>query len=212
MNKLKLCGMARAFQAILESKMGDNFTLDELLAHLIDAELDDKHNRRLKRLIKQAKFRYQASLEEIDFGLDRNLDKNMILRFSGGLFVEKKEDIVITGPTGVGKSYLATALGFKGCLYGYKVSYFNCHKLFSSLKLAQAEGIYDREIRRIAKQDLLILDDFGLHPLDSQSRLMLLEIIEDRHRIKSTVIASQFPINSWHEIIGEPTIADAFLL
>jgi len=209
MQKMKLHGMLRAFNQSLEAGMMDKFTTDELLGHLVDAEWDDRHNRRLQRLIKAAKFRYQASLEEIDFKLDRGLDKNMLLRFSSCNWIEKRRDIIITGPTGVGKSFLASALGFQGCMYGFKVIYFNCSKLFSQLRLSKADGTYNKELDRIQKQEALILDDFALHPFDTQSRLSLLEIMEDRHGRGSTVISSQFPVKSWHEIIGEPTIADA---
>lgn len=209
MQKMKLHGMLRAFNESLEAGMVDKFTADELLGHLVDAEWDDRHNRRLQRLIKAAKFRYQASLEEIDFKLDRGLDKNMLLRFSSSSWIEKRRDIIITGPTGVGKSFLVSALGYQGCMYGFKVIYFNCSKLFSQLRLSKADGTYSKELDRIQKQEMLILDDFGLHPFDTQSRLSLLEIMEDRHGRGSTVISSQFPVKSWHEIIGEPTIADA---
>ncbi len=209
MQKMKLYGMLRAFNETLEQRLVSKVTPDELLGHLIDAEWDDRHNRRLKRLIKKAKFRYQASLAEVDFELRRGLDKNVVLRLSNCTWIEKKRDIIITGPTGVGKSFLVSALGYQGCLYGFKVLYFNCSKLFSHLKLTQADGSYLKELDKIAKQDVLVLDDFGLHPLDSQSRLSLLEIMEDRHGRSSTIISSQFPVKSWHEIIGEPTIADA---
>jgi len=209
MQKMKLYGMLRAFNQSLEAGMMDKVTADELLGHLIDAEWDDRHNRRLQRLIKAAKFRYQASLEEIDFKLDRGLDKNMLLRFSSSSWIEKRRDIIITGPTGVGKSFLASSLGYQGCMYGFRVLYFNCSKLFSQLRLKKADGTYNKELDRIQKQEMLILDDFALHPFDTQSRLSLLEIMEDRHGRGSTVISSQFPVKSWHEIIGEPTIADA---
>ena len=209
MQKMKLYGMLRAFNQSLEQRLVNKVGPDELVAHLIDAEWDDRHNRRLKRLIKQAKFRYQASLAEVDFELKRGLDKNMLLRLSECSWIRKRQDIIITGPTGVGKSFLASALGYQGCMYGFKVSYFNCSKLFSQLKLAHADGSYIKELNRIGKQDVLILDDFGLHPLDAQMRLSLLEIMEDRHGKRSTVISSQFPVRSWHEVIGEPTIADA---
>ena len=209
MQKMKLYGMLRAFNQSMEAGMMGKVTPDELLGHLIDAEWDDRHNRRLQRLIKAAKFRYQASLDEIDFNLDRGLDKNMLLRLSSSRWIEKRRDIIITGPTGVGKSFLASGLGFQGCMYGFRVLYFNCSKLFSQLRLSKADGTYNKELDRIQKQEVLVLDDFGLHPFDTQSRLSLLEIMEDRHGRGSTVISSQFPVKNWHEIIGEPTIADA---
>ena len=209
MHKMKLYGMLRALNQSLETGMINKVSPDELLGYLIDAEWDDRHNRRLKRLIKTAKFRYRALLAEIDFELKRGLDKGILLRFSDCGWIKKGQDIIITGPTGVGKSFLASALGYQGCMYGFKVLYFNCSKLFSWLKLARADGSYVKELNRIGKQDVLVLDDFGLYPFDTQSRLSLLEIMEDRHGRGSTIISSQFPVKSWHEIIGEPTIADA---
>jgi len=209
MQRMKLSGMLRAFKSSMEAGIKKSFTADELLAHLIDAEWDDRYNRKLNRLIKGARFRYQASIEQIDFQLNRNLDKNAILRFSDCNWIEEKGDIIITGPTGSGKSYIATALAHQGCMYGFKVLYFNCSKLFSQLKITKADGSYVKELKKIQNQDVIVIDDFGLHPVDTQNGLSLLEIMEDRHGRKSTVIASQFPISSWHEIIGEPTIADA---
>lgn len=209
MQQMKLHGMVRAFKSTMETGVKNKFTTDELVAHLIDTEWDDRCNRKLKRFIKAAKFRYQASIEQIDFQLNRNLDKNMILRFSDCSWIDKKRDIIVTGPTGVGKSFIVTALAHQGCMYGFSVGYFNCAKLFSKLKLAKADGTYIKELNKIQKKDILVLDDFGLHPIDMQSRLALLEIMEDRHGTKSTIIASQFPSKSWHDIIGEPTIADA---
>ena len=209
MQKMKFYGMLRAFNQSLEQRLVNKVSPDEFVAHLIDAEWDDRHNRRLGRLIKLAKFRYQASLAEVDFELKRSLDKNMLLRLSECSWIRKRQDIIITGPTGVGKSFLACSLGYQGCMYGFKVLYFNCGKLFPHLKLARADGSYIKEINRIGKQDAIVLDDFGLHPFDTQGRLSLLEIMEDRHGKGSTVISSQFPVKSWHEIIGEPTIADA---
>ena len=209
LQQMKLYGMMRAFKSTMEAGIKNNFTADELLAHLIDAEWDDRYNRKMTRLIINAKFRYQASIEQLDFQLNRNLDKNMILRFTGCDWIEKKQDIIITGPTGCGKSFITTALAHQGCMHGFKVLYLNCSKLFPQLKIAKADGTYTNELKKIQKQDVIVVDDFGLHPFDTQTRLTLLEIMEDRHGRRSTVIASQFPVNNWHDIIGEPTIADA---
>ena len=208
MKEMKLYGMARAMASAIDMGIKD-ITPDQFISHLVDAEWDDRYNRRLDRLIKAAKFRYRASIDEIDFSLARNLDKNMILRFSDCSFIKNKKNIIITGPTGVGKSYMASAIGNQACIYGYVTLYFNTQKLFSALKLSKADGSYISQIRKIEKASLLLLDDFGLEKLDSQSRLSLLEILEDRHGLASTVITSQFPISAWHEIIGDPTIADA---
>lgn len=210
MRQLRLYGMLRAFQSSKESS-SIIYTPDELLSYLIEAEWDDRHNRKIERLTKIARFRYLASTEEISFDQERNIDKNQLIRFSGGDFIKNKESILLTGSTGVGKSYIASALGHQACNLGYKVLYFNINKLFSKLKILKADGSYLKEIARIERQDLIILDDFGLKPLDNNSRQFLMEIIEDRHGKTSTIISSQFPVNEWHEIIGEDTIADAIL-
>ena len=208
MNLMKFFGMVRAFKLILETGTND-LTADEIVAHLVDAEWDDRYNRRLDRLLKTAKLRYPASVEQLDFTSQRNLNKNDFLRLAGCDWLRKGRSVIITGSTGSGKSFLACALGNQACKEGFKTLYFNCLKLFSQLKLAKADGSYFREINKIQKQDLIILDDFGLKSLDRQSRLIFLEILEDRHSMKSTLITSQLPVSSWHELIGDPTIADA---
>ena len=211
MSKMKLFGMQNSFKTIIETGKNLSFTNDELISTLIQSEWEDRENRRINRYLKTARFRYQASIEEIDFSTQRNLDKNKFLRFIDCSFIQKKENILITGPTGIGKSYLATSLGHHACLKGYRVLYFNAQKLFPRLKILKADGSYIKEINRIEKHDLLILDDFGLQKLDSYSRMALLEIIEDRHGVKSTIISSQLPTDKWYDIIGENTIADALL-
>lgn len=178
-------------------------------SHLVDTEWDDRHNRKIERLLKAARFRYPASFEEIDFALNRNVDKNQLLRLSDCGWIERRKNLLLTGPTGVGKSFIAQALGHQGCLYGYKTGYYPCSKLFKHLKLCRADGSYLKELARIQNQDLFILDDLGLEPFDAPSRLSLLEILEDRIGRRSSIIVSQIPINRWHEIIGDPTIADA---
>jgi DNA replication protein DnaC len=211
MKELKLWGMQKYFAASLQTREHEHITADELLAFLIEAEYDYKRTKRIKTAFKNAKFRYPASIEEISFSKNRNLDKNTFIRLADCSFIEKKENIIITGPTGVGKSYLASALGHQACVKGYKVRYFNMSKLFSILKMSKADNSYLKEMARIEKQDVLILDDFGLHPFDSGTCIFLLEIIEDRHGKSSTIIASQVPVNKWHELLGEQTLADAIL-
>lgn len=209
--KLKLYGMVRAYQTSLENNRFIGLTADELIRMLVEAELDDRINRNNNRRLTNAKFRYQSNIESLDFESDRNLDRNQIMRFAECTYIKKHENILITGSTGIGKSHLATALGHQACTNGYKVYYANMAKLFSKLKMGKADGTYSREIARIERQDLLILDDFGLLPIDNQNRSALMEIIEDRHKKSSVIITSQLPINCWHEVIGEKTIADAIL-
>ncbi len=211
LEEMRFTGFARAYREITETSVGREFTVDELIAHLIEAEWDDRYNRRLQRLIARARFRYRASFEEIDFSARRNLDKNQLLRFSSCDWVTKSQNIIIVGSTGVGKSFLASALGHQACQHGFKVAYYYCSKLFDQLKIAKADGSYIKEMNKMEKQDLLILDDFGLKPLDSHQRLMLLEMFEDRYGKRSTIITSQLPVNKWHDVIGDPTIGDAVL-
>jgi DNA replication protein DnaC len=191
--------------------MNKDFTIDEVISHLVQAEWDERYNRRLHRLITNARFRYQASMEQIDYIEKRNLDKTIMLRLSSCDWIAKKQNVLITGATGLGKSYLSSALGHQACQQGYKVFYRNSGKLFDELKIAKADGSYIKEISKIETQDLLIIDDFGLKPLDSVQRLILLEVLEDRHGKRSTLITSQIPVNKWYDVIGEPTIADAIL-
>ena len=189
----------------------NDLTADEMVAHLIDEEWDDRYNRKLERSMKNARFRYKASVEQMDFDTSRNMDKNQVMRLAECAFIDKKECVLITGSTGIGKSYLASALGQQACSLGYRVMYVSITKLFSKLKMAKADGSFINEIARIERQQLLILDDFGIQPFDAQSRAILMEIIEDRHGKGSTIITSQVPVVKWHEVIGEQTIADAII-
>ena len=211
MKQMKLCGMYHAFKTAIESGKTDHYTLDEFISMLIDAEWDERHNRRIERSIKNARFHYKSNIENINFDESRNLDRNLVLRLAGCEFVEKNENILITGSTGVGKSYLGTALGYQACIEGFKVSYFNTNKLFAKLKMAKADGSYHRKLAKIQRQEVIILDDFGLQALDSQNRITLLELIEDRHNNGSIIVTSQIPVAGWYDIIGEKTIADAIL-
>ena len=150
-------------------------------------------------------------MENILFDPDRGMDKNLVYRLAECTFIKNAENLIITGSTGTGKSYLASALGYQACLNGYKILYTSATRLLSQLKMAKADGSALKELLKIEKLDLLILDDFGIQPFDQQSRMMLMEIIEDQHGKKSTVFASQLPVQLWYEIIGDNTIADAIL-
>lgn len=210
MKHMKFYGMLRAFRTTMEAGKMNQYTPDEMIGFLIESEWDDRENRKIQRGLTNAKFRYKASMENIIYD-KRNIDKNEIHRLADCTFVERKQNIIITGSTGVGKSYLASALGHQACINGYKVTYANTAKLIAKLKMAKADGSYVRELARIEKQDLLILDDFGIQPFDAQSRAVLMEIIEDRYDRSSFIITSQLPVKQWYEIIGEKTIADAIL-
>ncbi len=211
LRSLKLFGMYHAFKTNLERGTSDGYTPDQLLAELVEAEHEDRMNRKIHRLVDSAKFRYKASIEEINFHRDRKIDRTQVMRLAECGFVDKHENVLITGPTGIGKSYLASALGHQACANGYKVLYWSAPKLFTRLKQARADNSYMKEMTRIERSELLILDDFGLHPLDAQSRAMLMEIVEDRHEKMSLVITSQLPVSAWFDMIGDKTIADAVL-
>ncbi len=210
MKQMRLTGMARAFHLTLESGKNEKFTPDEMVSHLVDSEWDERYNRKLERTLQSARFRYKASAEQIAFD-DNRVDKNQVLRLADCEFIKRKENIIITGSTGIGKSFIASALGHQACALNYRVLYQHNTKLFARMKIAKADGSYLRELAKIEKQHLLIIDDFGIQPLDAQSRSALMEIIEDRHGRSSTIITSQVPVSMWHEVIGEQTIADAIL-
>jgi len=186
-------------------------TSDEMVSMLVNTEWDDRNNRRIERQMHNARFRYKANIEQLHFDVDRNLDKNQLMRMAECTFIQRKENLLITGSTGIGKSFIASAIGNQACTLGFKVLYTNTTKLFTRLKMAKADGSYIKEIAKIERQDLLILDDFGLQPLDASNRSVLMEIIEDRHGNRSTIITSQLPVAEWYEVIGEQTIADAIL-
>jgi DNA replication protein DnaC len=211
MRQLRLFGMHDAFKTNLESSIKETLTQDQFIALLINSEWDDRKNRNIERALKTANFRYRASMEQIDYSVERGLDKNQFHRLANLDFIKEHKDLFITGSTGTGKSYLSTALGYQACQTGYRVFYVSTSKLMGQLKLAKAKGTILADLKRIERQDLLILDDFGLQPFDSQSRENLLDIIEDRHGKRSTIITSQIPVNQWYDIIGEKTIADAVL-
>ncbi len=203
--------MVRAFTTTMENGQMAKLTVDEMLSLLIDSEWDDRNNRRIERQMRNARFRYKANMEQLHFDLDRNLDKNQLMRLAECTFIDRKENLLITGSTGIGKSFIASAIGNQACTLGYKVLYANITKLFTRLKMAKADGSYIKEISRIERQDLLILDDFGLQPMDGHSRSVMMEIVEDRHGTHSTIITSQLPVAQWYEVIGEQTVADAIL-
>jgi DNA replication protein DnaC len=211
MSELRLHGMLDSWQSIQESRSHQDLSLVEGLQHLLQAEWLERGRRRVQRLTKTAGFRYQASLEELSYTPSRGLDKNTIALLADGHYIRQGQAILISGPTGSGKSFLASALGHQACQLGYKVGYYNMQKLIHELVLARVDGSILKLLEKMERTQLLILDDFGLKPLDSQQRLDLLDIVEDRHRRMATIIASQLPVADWYDVIGESTIADAIL-
>lgn len=211
LRQMRLFGMHDAFKTSLENTLKEQMTQDQFVFHLVCSEWDNRRNRAIERAVKCAQFRYNASLEDIDYSFERGLDRNQVERLASMEFVTQNKDLFITGPTGTGKSYLATALGYKACQEGFRVLYSSTAKLMSSLKIAKIKGSILNELKRIERCDLLILDDFGMQSFDAQSRGILMDIIEDRHQKRSTMITSQLPVKGWYDAIGEKTVADAVL-
>jgi len=211
MNQLRLRGMARSWQAMVETRRTHELSFTDGLGILLQSEVDERTNRRFDRLQKNARFRYRASIEELTYDASRGLDKALIANLATGEYLEKGESVLITGKTGVGKSFLASALGLQACAQGYSVEYFNAQKMFLRLKMARLEGTILKFFDKLAKTRLLIIDDFGLAHLDKQQQMDLMDIMEDRHGRSSTIVTSQLPVANWYDVFGEGTIADAVL-
>jgi len=211
LDRLKLTGMAEALTEQMATDQIEQLTFDERFGLLVDREAAERDRRRLKTRLSKAKLRHTACIEDIDFRTRRGLDKKVILDLASCNWVAMHRNVLIVGPTGVGKSYLACALAHRACREGHSVRYARTSRLLDELALARADGSLPRVMTRLAKTHVLVLDDFGLAPLTDPQRRDLLEIIEDRHGLRSTIITAQLPVNTWHETIGEPTIADAIL-
>lgn len=209
--ELRLPGMSRSWKTLVETRQHQDLSLGEGLEILLQAEKLDREQRRFDRLRKNAKFRYQASIQELKRDSSRGLDQTLLNALISGSYLKNGESIIITGATGCGKSFIASALGHQACAQGFSTAYFNMQKLTKQLKIARLEGSIVSFFLKLAKTQLLILDDFGLTHLEKQQQLDLMEIMEDRHTKHATIIASQLPVASWFEIIGEATIADAIL-
>lgn len=212
LRSMRLGAMARLHLQHVEQNKFGGMTCDEYLGLLTDHQWEDRENAKIDRLLKQAAFRQDASLADINYSAQRNLDKNMFSRLGTLDFLSRKENIIICGASGTGKSYLSQALGNQACLMGIRTLYSVSARIFKKLKLSKVDGTYLKELEKLTKTELLILDDFGLQAFDNQDRETLMDIIDDRHGKKSTVISSQIPVSEWYEIIGgEGTIADAIL-
>ena len=211
LNTLKLTGMVKALTEQQQMAEVDSLGFEERLGLLVDREATERENRKLATRLKKAKLRQSASVEDIDFRRTRGMDKALILSLAACTWIAKGVNVLICGPTGVGKSYLACALAHKACLEGYTALYLRLPRLFEELRLAKADGRYGKLMLGYAKTDLLVLDDWGLTPMTDPQRRDLLELMEDRYGQKSTIITSQLPVTAWHEAIGDPTMADAIL-
>ena len=210
-NTLKLTGMYKALSDQLNMPDIESMDFMTRLGLLVDREATERANRRLQTRLKKARLRQQACFEDIDFRTPRGLDKQLILSLASCDWIKKANNILLTGATGTGKSYLACALAHKACLEGYTVRYTRLPRLMEEIGISRADGSYGKLMLDLARTDLIILDDWGLAAMTRPQRHDLLEILEDRNSLKSTIVTSQLPVESWHEYIGDPTLADAIL-
>lgn len=211
LNAMGLAGMARAFDELSANAEAERLTHPEWLALLLDREWSFRHDRKLAARLRFAKLRHQAAPEDVDYRSSRKLDRGLFAKLFAGDWIAAHDNLVICGPTGVGKSWLACALGHKACRDDRSVLYQRVPKLFASLALARGDGRHARFLAKLGSVQLLILDDWGLEPLDARARHDLLEILEERYGRRSTIITSQLPVTAWHEVIGDQTYADAIL-
>ena len=211
MKKMKLDGMAASYHAITELPADAHPDTHECIATLIDAELQSRAHKRTNMLIRLSKLRYRSSLQDIIYNQNRGLSKQTIAALADCSFIPRAHNILITGATGCGKSYLACALGHQACLLGYRTLYFNMNRLVEQLSIAKVEGTYIKWINKLSKADLIILDDFGLQPLSHEVKLAILQILEDRYAKSATIIAAQLPVKAWYDYINDQTIADAIM-
>jgi DNA replication protein DnaC len=210
--ELRLPGMENCWRSLIETRRVDGMSLRDGLQLLLSAESEQRKENRNARLLKTANFRYQATIMETRFDASRGLDKNRVMELATCAYIKGGIPVIITGPAGTGKSWLATALGHQACMLGFKVRYYNVFKLFEQIAMARMEGTLTKFFNKIADTDLLIIDDFGVRSLDKQQMLDFLELMEDRHAMKSTIVVSQLPVANWYDMMkSNSTAADAIL-
>lgn len=211
MNALKLFGMRDAFAEQMEMSTYASLSFEERVGMLVDREWTDRENRKLERRMKAARLKIHACMEEIDYTGPRGLDESLMRTLASCAWIKSHASALVTGKTGTGKTFMACALADRAIKKGYAALYYRAPRLFSELLMAKADGSYHKLLSKLSKADLVVIDDLGLATLSDAERRELLEVIEDRNGSGSTIVASQLPVSSWHEIIGEPTIADAIL-
>lgn len=209
--QLKLLGMAGCYEGILQLPINNQPEAHEMISHLVDAEKQQRQLTKTVHLLKFAKLRYNASLDQIECSSQRNLTKQQLILLADCSFIEKSQNILITGATGCGKSFMACAIGNRACIMGYKTLYLNMNRFAEKIMQSKLDGSLLKMLAHIEKIKLLILDDFGLQPLNQNIKLALLQILEDRYQLKSIIIASQLPVNAWYDYLNEPTLADAIM-
>ncbi len=207
---MKLHGMAEAVQEQMMTSAYKELSFEERLGMLVDREMDSRQDRRLRMLLTKARFRYPgACVEDINFRAKRGITKDVLLKLSQNGWIKDKRNIIITGSTGVGKTYIVCAIGNSACRAGISTYYVRLPRLFQELKIARVDGSYAKLLQKLSRVNLLIVDDWGLSPLSDTERRDFLEIMEDRYNVRSTIVSSQIPVDKWHDLIGDPTIADA---
>ena len=211
LSALRLSGMHQALQEQQALPDIDTLSFEERLGLLIDREIAERENRRLQTRLLQARLKHSACLEDLDTRTPRGLDKGLITQLATGQWIREGLNLLILGPTGVGKTWIACALAQQACRQGLTTRYLRVPRLFEDLRLAHTDGGYPKLMASLAKTDLLVLDDWGLAGLDATARRDLLELLDDRHGQRSTLVTSQRPVEHWHEVIGDPTLADAIL-
>ncbi len=211
LSQLRLHGMADAYQAVISLPVQEQPSIHPFIARLSEAEAQHRVNLKTQLYLKHSKLRYNAVLEQVYCNAARNLTQESLLSIADCGFIDRSENVLITGATGCGKSYLACAIGRQACSMGYKTLYLGMNRFLEKISLSKLDGTYIKMLNQLEKTHLLILDDFGIHPMDKITRLALLQILEDRYGKKSTLISSQLPVNNWHQYIGESTIADAIM-
>lgn len=211
LDELRLVGMARGLREQLATPGIDEIGFDERLGLLVDREATERASRQLKRRLKQASLRQSASMADIDYRKSRGLDKRLMLELASCAWLKRHQNVVITGATGVGKSYIACALAHTACLEGYSAHYWRLPRLVEDLQLARGDGRYLRLLKQLSRVDLLLLDDWALARLSVPQQADLLELLDDRHQSRSTLVTSQLPPEQWHQAMADPTLADAIL-
>lgn len=211
LQNLRLTGMLKAFEDQQQTEEVEALGFEERLGLMVDREITERDNRRLKTRLRKAKLRQDAVIEDINYRHPRGLDKSLVLSLASCQWIKEKRNLLITGPTGVGKTFLCCAFAHKACQEGYTTLYLRLSRLCRDLLLAKGDGSYSKVLARLAKTDLIILDDWGITPLTGEQRRDLLEIFEDRYGIRSTAVTSQLPVDKWHEYLDDPTVADAIL-
>ncbi|MFT4584795.1 MAG: DNA replication protein DnaC [Gammaproteobacteria bacterium] len=211
LKEMKLSGMALAFEEQLQRADYNDLSFNERLGFLVEREHSVRANRQLTYRLRRAQLKLHASIEDLDQRVPRGLDKSFINELARSRFINDHLNVLITGPTGVGKTYLACAIAHSACRNGFSARYLRVPRLLTDLTIARGDGTWSKVLAQLAKTDLVILDDWGLATLDAEQRRDLLDILDDRHGLRSTVVTSQLPVKQWHEIIGDPTLADAIL-